>query len=106
MDLSDYKKLTVSRGLTYNYYYSKAEEGKPYLTLFHGFPSSSWDWKNQVAYFKAKGFGLVVPDLLGYGGTDKPLDPKKYVPSGMAQDVIDILDAEGIEKAVAIGHDW
>jgi pimeloyl-ACP methyl ester carboxylesterase len=84
MDPSAYKKLTLSRGLTYNYYYSKAGEGKPTLVLAHGFPSSSWDWKNQVTFFKAKGFGLIVPDMLGYGGTDKPTDTKKYVPSGLA----------------------
>ncbi|KAI0299355.1 alpha/beta-hydrolase [Multifurca ochricompacta] len=89
MDPSAYKKLTVSRGLTYNYYYAKATEGSPTLVLLHG-----------------KGFGLIVPDLLGYGGTDKPSDPKKYVPSGLAQDIVDILDAEGVQVAVAIGHDW
>ncbi|KAI9511384.1 alpha/beta-hydrolase [Russula earlei] len=93
MDPSNYKKLS-------------AKEGRPNLVLLHGFPSSSWDWKNQVAYFQAKGFGLVVPDLLGYGDTDKPVDPKKYVASRLAQDITDILDAEGIQVAVAIGHDW
>lgn len=44
--------------------------------------------------------------MLGYGGTDKPTDPAHYRLSLMSQDVIDILDAEDVKKAIAIGHDW
>ncbi|KAJ7722814.1 alpha/beta-hydrolase, partial [Mycena metata] len=49
---------------------------------------------------------LLVPDLLGCGGTDKPTDPKLYVGSGHAKDFLDIFDAEGLEQVIAIGHDW
>lgn len=52
------------------------------------------------------GYGLIVPDLLGYGGTDKPTDLESYVGSGHAQDIIDILDKEGIDKVIGVGHDW
>ncbi|KAG5633643.1 hypothetical protein DXG03_006875 [Asterophora parasitica] len=44
--------------------------------------------------------------MLGYGGTDKPTDYAHYTLSAMSQDVIDILDAENVEKVVAIGHNW
>ncbi|KAJ7637860.1 Alpha/Beta hydrolase protein, partial [Mycena rosella] len=78
--------------------------GSPSFIFFsHGFPLSSYVWREQV---KPLEFGLVVPDLLGYGGTDRPTDPKLYICSGLAQDVVDIFDAEGIAKGIAIGHDW
>lgn len=44
--------------------------------------------------------------MLGYGGTDKPADPALYVQSAMSQDLVCILDAEKVEKVVAVGHDW
>ncbi|KAF7342196.1 Esterase/Lipase [Mycena venus] len=44
-------------------------------------------------------------DQLGYGGTDKPTDPKSYSGRALAGDMIDILDAESIEQVIAIGHD-
>ncbi|KAJ7625196.1 alpha/beta-hydrolase [Mycena rosella] len=88
------------------YYFSPPTVGKPVLFFAHGFPNSSYLWREQVAFFKPLGYGLVVPDLLGYGGTDKPTDPKLYIGSGLAQDVVDILDAEGIAQVIAVGHDW
>ncbi|KAF5376027.1 hypothetical protein D9615_007725 [Tricholomella constricta] len=106
MDPSLYKSVTTRRSLKYSYYLSAPTGGKPVLLFVHGFPDTSNDWRYQVAFFKAQGYGLIVPDMLGYGGTDKPTDYTQYTLSLMSQDVIDILDAEKVEKAVAVGHDW
>ncbi|KAF5339511.1 hypothetical protein D9758_016369 [Tetrapyrgos nigripes] len=101
-----FKDLNVSRGLNYHYYSVPADKGKPTLLFLHGFPSTSYDWRHQVAFFQDKGYGLLVPDMLGYGGTSKPLDPQLYVSSLVTRDIIDILDAEKIEQAVVVAHDW
>ncbi|ETW76562.1 Esterase/Lipase [Heterobasidion irregulare TC 32-1] len=106
MDAALYKKHTTTRGFSYNYFFAAAQPGKSTLIFLHGFPSSSWDWTQEAIFFKARGYGLIVPDMLGYAGTDKPTDPKVYVGSGLAKDIVDIMDHEGVEKAVAIGHDW
>ncbi|KAI0060513.1 alpha/beta-hydrolase [Artomyces pyxidatus] len=106
MEASGFKKLTTSRGYTYSYYRKVAEGSKPTLAFLHGFPLTSYDWRHQVAFFQARGYGLVVPDMLGYAGTDKPTDPSAYVGSGLAKDIVDILDAERVAKAILVGHDW
>ncbi|KAF8922734.1 alpha/beta-hydrolase [Mucidula mucida] len=107
MDPSLYKDLTVSRGLKYHYLSAPAtDSNKPVLLLLHGFPSTSWDWREQVSFFRKEGYGLIVPDMLGYGGTSSPEDPAAYLSSLIAKDVIDILDAEKVSQAVIIGHDW
>ncbi|KAI0060514.1 alpha/beta-hydrolase [Artomyces pyxidatus] len=106
MEASAFKKHTTTRGYTYNYYRKAAEGSKPTLVFLHGFPSTSYDWRHQVAFFQARGYGLIVPDMLGYAGTDKPTDPGAYVGSGLAKDVVDILDAEYVVKAIVVGHDW
>ncbi|KAA1470810.1 alpha/beta-hydrolase [Dentipellis sp. KUC8613] len=107
MDPSTYKTHTTTRGYTYAYHRTPAQDArKPTLVLLHGFPSSAWDWQHVVAHFAPLGYGLVVPDMLGYGRTDRPTDPAAYVGSGLAQDVVDILDAEGVQQAVVVGHDW
>lgn len=106
MDITFYKKHTTTRGFSYNYFFTSAQSGKPTLIFMHGFPSSSWDWFPQATFFQPRGYGLIVPDMLGYAGTDKPTDPEAYIGSGLARDIIDIMDREGIQKAIAIGHDW
>ena len=106
MDTSKFKTCTVRRGHTYRYYVSPAAPGRPTLFFIHGFPSSSLDWARQVAYFEPKGFGIIVPDCLGYGGSSKPADYKEYRHKLLSQDFVEILDAEGIQSAIAIGHDW
>ncbi|CCL99351.1 uncharacterized protein FIBRA_01369 [Fibroporia radiculosa] len=106
MNPSSYKQITTTRGFKYNYYVSAGDPSKPILLFIHGFPSTSYDWHLQVSFFKKEGFGMIVPDVLGHGQTDKPTDPAAYKHSGMAADIVNILDAENVDKAIAIGHDW
>ncbi|KAF7979937.1 hypothetical protein HWV62_40362 [Athelia sp. TMB] len=98
MEQSLYKDLKVSRGLTYHYYFSPTTGTKPTIVFLHGFPSTSHDYRHQASFFRAKGYGVLVPDLLGYGGTAKPDDPAAYVQSLIVRDIVDILDAEGVQK--------
>lgn len=106
MDPTKFKDVQVKRGYTYHYYYSPAAPGKPTLFFVHGFPSTSADWSRQVAHLQPLGYGIVVPDCLGYGGTSKPTDYKEFRHKDIAQDLVDILDAEGLQSVIGIGHDW
>lgn len=106
MDPSFYKDATVSRGFTYHYFHSSATPGKPTLLFLHGFPSSSYDWRRQVAYFQPKGYGVLVPDIIGAGGTAKPDSADTFRFSLIARDIVDVLDTEGLQTVVGIGHDW
>ncbi|EIW56049.1 alpha/beta-hydrolase [Trametes versicolor FP-101664 SS1] len=106
MDPALYKEVAVQRGFTYRYYHSPPAQGKPTLLFVHGFPSTAYDWHKQVAYFQPLGYGILAPDLLGAGGTAKPLDFNAFRMNAMARDVMDILAAEGVQKVVGISHDW
>ena len=106
MDPARYKTVQTSRGFTYNYYFVPAKPSKPTILFCHGFPSTSSHWRREAVFFVEHGYGVVVPDMLGYGGTSKPTDTDDYLPSKVSKDIIEILDAEPIEKAIAVGHDW
>jgi len=75
------------------------DTGSPVL-LLHGLVASGIFWGG--AYdFLAGSHRLVVPDLLGFGGSDRP--DSRYGPDDHAQAVVECLDALGIDEPVTIG---
>ncbi|KAL2212884.1 alpha/beta-hydrolase, partial [Sarocladium strictum] len=102
-----YSQCTTERGLVYSYVHvaPKTHSGT-YLLFLHGFPSTSYHWRYQIDFFAKKGYGILAPDLLGFGATSKPQWLEMYKAKDMAMDIIDIMRAEGVDKVVGIGHDW
>lgn len=106
MDPANYKDIVSSRGYKYHYYAVPAKGDKLTVLFVHGFPQNSRDWRLIVPTFQEKGYGIIVPDILGYGETDKPSDWRQYQYSALTKEIVEIIDKEGVQKAVAIGHDW
>jgi soluble epoxide hydrolase/lipid-phosphate phosphatase len=106
MNRALYKSHLTSRGLSYSYFFSPPAPQARTLLLLHGFPSTSHDWHRVVPFLLDHGLGVLVPDMLGFGGTDKPVDAAAYVPSLIVQDIIDVVDAEKLNDVVVVGHDW
>lgn len=108
MDSLREKQLQVKRGFRYRYFVSSpSDASNPVLLLLHGWPDNANLWQYVLPYLLPLNCNIVVPDLLGYAGTDMPTDLKAYDYRLMCQDVLDILAAEGIEdKVITIGHDF
>jgi pimeloyl-ACP methyl ester carboxylesterase len=85
--------------------YEVTGEGRP-VVLLHGWPDSGRLWRNQVSALAAAGFKVIVPDLRGFGRSDKPADVEAYSIPFLAGDVLAVLDAAGVERAHVVGHDW
>lgn len=101
------KTVCLDDGTTYAYVHVPATQSKkPTFLLLHGFPSSSWDWRHQIAMLKDAGYGVVAPDLLGYGDTDKPEELEAYSMKRMSGHMAELLKREGLEKVVGVAHDW
>ncbi|KAH7329392.1 Alpha/Beta hydrolase protein [Stachybotrys elegans] len=109
MDLSKLTKkvITVPRGFEYTYYTVAAQDSKPTLLLFHGWPDTSRLWAGFINQFLIpNGYGVIAVDCLGFGGSSKPTDPVHYSWQKMAADALHILDTEEILQVVSVGHDW
>lgn len=81
--------------------------GAPVLLLLHGFPQSGAMW-HRVARSLADRFALIVPDLRGYGLSDKPAggaDHAGYSKRQMAADLAALMHALGHERYFVAGHD-
>ncbi|MEH6560143.1 MAG: alpha/beta hydrolase [Marinobacter sp.] len=101
MFLSDSKTLTTPRG---TFSYRNAGRGAP-LVMIHGWPESSYSWEH-VSRHLAAGFKIIAPDLRGLGDSERAVGEEHYHKAELAQDVISMLDALGIQQFQLIGHDW
>lgn len=75
---------------------------RPPLLFLHGYPSSSYDWRE--AFDRLDGHRLLVFDFLGYGLSDKPRD---HVYSLKRQaDIVEALAARfADEPVIVVSHD-
>lgn len=79
----------------------------PPLLLLHGFPQSHVLWQ-RVARVLAPHFRLVLPDLRGYGRSDKPrgeADHANYSKRTMAADLVALMRQLGHTRFSVAGHD-
>lgn len=108
MDLSSQKTIQVSRGLTYAYFVIEGDRSLPPLFFQHGWPDHGIMWRGVVTHLQALGVKhpMIIPDMLGFGNTSKPTDPAAYKWDVMMKDLVDIIDAEGYQKVISLGHDW
>jgi pimeloyl-ACP methyl ester carboxylesterase len=85
--------------------YEVTGQGPPVM-LLHGFPDSGRLWRHQVPALAGAGFQVIVPDLRGYGRSDKPEAVEAYSMGLLAADVLAVLADLEIARAHVIGHDW
>jgi len=78
------------------------------VILLHGFPDDTRAWGAVAAPLAAAGHRALVPYLRGYGPT-RFLDagaPRMAQQAAIGQDLLDFMDALGIERAALAGYDW
>ena len=76
------------------------------VVLCHGFPELAYSWRHQIPAIAQAGFHAIAPDQRGYGHTDRPEPIESYDIHHLTGDLIGMLDAMKIEKAIFCGHDW
>ncbi|TMR94996.1 alpha/beta fold hydrolase [Nonomuraea basaltis] len=99
----DYQRVHVADGVSLNV--AIGGSGSP-IVLLHGFPETHLMWRH-VAADLATGHTVIVPDLRGYGASDKPAEtgPDVYSKRTMAADIVALARALGHERFALAGHD-
>ena len=88
-----------------------AEAGKsdgPAVVLLHGWPYDIHSFVDVAPVLAAKGYRVIVPYLRGYGSTRflSSTTPRNGQQAVVAVDIIALMDALKIERAVLGGFDW
>lgn len=82
-------------------------EGWPCI-LGHGFPYDAHVYAEAAPIIAAEGARVIAPWLRGYGGTRflSPETPRSGEQASLGADMLTLMDALGIERAVLGGYDW
>ncbi|KAK8046327.1 hypothetical protein PG996_014391 [Apiospora saccharicola] len=108
------KRFTTGDGTNYVYTYSPATNAsQPTFLLLHGYPSSRHSWRHQLHALARRGYGVLAPDLLGMGDSDKPTHLDAYGSKRISGHLKELLDHHEEEsprsdksKVIGVGHDW
>jgi len=101
-----YKTANLN-GVTYSYILAEPQ-GKVLNTIFlvHGWPDISFGWRYQIPHLTSLGLRVVVPDMMGYGGTDAPDSPSFYTLKRASDDLAALAEQLGLSRIILGGHDW
>lgn len=101
-----YKTANLN-GVTYSYMLAEPT-GRPRGAIFliHGFPDMSFGWRYQIPLLTSMGLRVVVPDMMGYAGTEAPQDLKYYTIKRACDDMAELARQLGYERILLGGHDW
>lgn len=90
-----------ARGI--QFHYAEAGSGDDVVLCLHGWPQHWYEWRHLMPAL-ADRHRVIAPDLRGFGWSEAPSGG--YEKENMADDVLAILDALGIERVKLVGHDW
>jgi pimeloyl-ACP methyl ester carboxylesterase len=82
-------------------------DGTPVI-LMHGFPYDIHSYVEVAPLLAAAGYRAIVPYFRGYGSTTflSSSTPRNVDQAAFALDILALMDALKIEKAILAGYDW
>src|SRR5947208_638242 len=101
---SQMTELTMG-AMTYDVRVAGPEDGALVL-LLHGFPETSFSWRDVMPTLAEAGYRVVAPDQRGYSPRARPTDVDEYRMENLAGDAVGFADALGVERFHLVGHDW
>jgi pimeloyl-ACP methyl ester carboxylesterase len=85
-------------------HYTDAGDGDPVLLLHGSGPGSTGgeSWAITMPWLASAGFRVVVPDVIGFGQSEKPAS-YDYAADTWASSIRDLMDALAIDRAHVVG---
>jgi len=96
------RSFVHARGVRFHVTESGPEDGRPVLAL-HGWPQHHWVYRGLLAD-PPPGLRIIAPDLPGYGWSGPA--PHRWAKDDVAEDVLALMDAMGLDRVLLVGHDW
>jgi len=88
------------------HYLDEGPADGPVVLCLHGEPTWSYLYRKMIPVFSAAGMRTLVPDLVGFGRSDKPSERSDYTYSKHMQWMTAWLTAMDLSDITLLGQDW
>ncbi|GAC10257.1 haloalkane dehalogenase [Paraglaciecola chathamensis] len=88
------------------HYLDEGSKDGEVVLLLHGEPSWSFLYRNMIAPITDKGYRVIVPDLIGFGRSDKPTKRSDYTYQRHLDWLRNILSQLSLENITLVCQDW
>jgi len=78
----------------------------PPVVFWHGEPTWSFLWRKVAPAVIAAGHRAILPDLPGFGRSDKPIDPDWYSYDRFTAEAARLVEDLDLRGATFVMHDW
>src|SRR4051812_39931566 len=87
-------------------YLDVGDPAAPPVWFMHGEPTWSYLWRKVFPVVVEAGYRAIVPDLAGFGRSDKPTDIGWYSYDRHTEVMADLLEQLDLRDATMVVHDW
>lgn len=84
-------------------YLKPTKENMPIVTLMHGKNFNADYWSPTARYLQSLGFGVLIPDQIGFGKSSKPTN-YQYSFAALAHHTHALMDSLNLQKSIVVGH--
>ncbi len=89
----------------YRMHYIDEGQGDP-VVLLHGNPTWGYLYREFVAPLTAAGYRVIVPDMIGFGLSEKPSIEQAHTLDGHIANLTALLRSLDLQRVTLVCHDW
>lgn len=98
--------VEVEPGLRMAYVDAGPADARETLLLLHGEPMWGYLYRKMIGPLVEAGYRVIVPDLIGFGRSDKLIDPERYTYSAHVAWVGALIRKLDLKQMTIFGQDW
>jgi haloalkane dehalogenase len=88
------------------HYVDEGPSDGPVILLLHGEPSWSYLYRKMIPPLRNAGYRVIAPDLIGFGKSDKPVDPWDHSYQMHVDAMSELVTALDLNDITFFGQDW
>jgi haloalkane dehalogenase len=87
-------------------YVDEGPSDAPVVLMVHGMPTWSYLYRHMISSFCEAGFRCIAPDHIGFGRSDKPIDPDWYSIARHTANLSKLITELNLSNITLVVQDW